>query len=183
MIIEKKGVDLYTYGFELLLSSIIGVLSLILVSVCAGKPLLWLPYLSGFAALRLYGGGYHAKTHKECIFKFTSLYIIFLIFSCYLCKLTYFPVITSFLVSGVTFCFSPVEADNKPLRIEIYQVNRRKSILLSIANLALSLLILDCKLTHNLWVVSYYTGFSFAGLSMIYSIIIKKGRKEDEKCS
>lgn len=175
-ILDKEKIELCTYGMELLLSSATGVLALVLVSVCIRKPLLWLPYLSGFVALRLSGGGYHAKTHKECIIKFTSMYVIFIILSRYLCNLDYFPVITSFLVLMITLYCSPVEAGNKPLKSDVYKINRRKSVLLSTVNYAVSLILVNYNMTDNLWIVSYYAGYAFAGLSMIYSAINKKER-------
>ena len=72
-IIEAKTIHIYTYGLELLFSSLAGVVALIIISTANGKAFLWIPYLAGFIPLRLSGGGYHASTHFRCIFIFSLL--------------------------------------------------------------------------------------------------------------
>ena len=79
-IIEAKAIRIYAYGLELLYSSLAGVVALMIISAVCEKPFQWIPYLAGFVPLRLSGGGYHAKSHFRCIFTFSLLYFLVLLY-------------------------------------------------------------------------------------------------------
>lgn len=71
---EKQEVIIF--GLELLISSIIGILIIIAISIIAGVPLLWIAFLLSFIPLRTTAGGYHALTHTGCNITFAITYII-----------------------------------------------------------------------------------------------------------
>lgn len=65
-VIEAKAIRIYAYGLELQHSSLAEGVAMIAISTVYGKPFLWILYLA-FLPLRLFRGGYHARTHFRCI--------------------------------------------------------------------------------------------------------------------
>ena len=68
---EKERV--IAYGYELIITSIVGILLLIVCSVIFGLYLAWLPFVIGFAPLRTLAGCYHAPTNHVCYLVTTDL--------------------------------------------------------------------------------------------------------------
>lgn len=177
-IINKDEREVYIYGTELMLSSIVGIFALIFASICAGKYFQWLPFLIGFVPLRLLGGGYHAKTHRGCIIAFTSVYLVCTILTESVKSEKPLFVMFSILVLFTIFLFSPVEAKNKTLSISIRTTNRRKSIVLGLINAIITTLYVSNIIRDSIWITTYLTGFISAGIFMLIAAL---SRKEDKK--
>ncbi len=177
-IINKDEREVYIYGTELMLSSIVGILALIFASVCTGKYFQWLPFLVGFVPLRLLGGGYHAKNHKSCIITFTSAYLVCTILTETVKREKPMIVLLSILVFFTIFLFSPVEAKNKTLSISVRTTNRRKSIVLAVINAIITTLYVSNIIRDSIWITTYLTGFISAGMFMLIAAL---SRKEDKK--
>lgn len=177
-IVSPRSVRVYAYGLELLLSLAVGILVLIAVSILEDKPLLWLPYLAGFVPVRLTGGGYHAKTHLHCISIFAATYLSTFFISPIITKPTLSFVLVSFSNLLIFLLFSPVEALNKPLKTTQQRKNRRRSLYLGIANLAISVGVAFLHLGKITWLYMYFAGSGMAGLSMLISVLINFFRKE-----
>jgi accessory gene regulator B len=132
-IFETVDAPVYSYGFELLLSTGLDVAGVIVISVLYGKPLAWLYFLLPVIPLRSTAGGYHAKTHLGCFFVFV------IAFTALLNLALYVPVIASPFVTTaisaacflVVWALSPIPSENKPVSDVRRNVNRRKSLLLS----------------------------------------------------
>ena len=180
-IIKANQTHIFAYGFEILLSSIAGILALVLVSLMHSQPFLWIPYMLGFVPLRLSGGGYHAKTHLSCLLFFTILYGVTVIFLQVVppnTQIYLFSVITNLLI---LLLFAPVAARNNPLREEQYISNRRKSIFIGSLNCSIYLiqLLLDMKYTQHLFM--YFAGASMSGLSILAAVIKQKFEGRNQK--
>lgn len=177
-IIEAGKARVYAYGLELLYSSLAGVAVLIIASAICAEPFLWIPYLAGFAPLRLSGGGYHAKTHFRCIFAFSFLYflVLFMVRSYVIPARTWLIACPVNLV--IILLFSPVAAPNKPLKESKRRTNRRSSLLLGLANLLGSATVVFLFTPKGQWVNMYFAGSSMAGLSMLLAVIKKRERRK-----
>lgn len=177
-VIENKATHIYAYGFELLFSSLSGIVALVFISTVYGKPFLWIPYLAGFIPIRLSGGGYHTKTHFRCIFTFSLLYSLALLME-RMCTLSLEVWLFSCLVNlFVIFLFSPVTAPNKQLKEYQRRANRRNSLIISLINLFGCVALLSMFTSKSQWVNMYFAGSSLAGLSMLLAVI-KKQKKEE----
>ena len=67
-VIDEAKADAYVYGYELLISSVVSVLLVVLIAVVCGDVRYALSFLIGFIPQRIYIGGYHATSHtKMCI--------------------------------------------------------------------------------------------------------------------
>ncbi|MDF2587341.1 MAG: agrB [Anaerocolumna sp.] len=75
--LDKDEKDICIYGMEILLSTVINLLLLVLIATIFHLQKEILIYSLFFMPLRLYSGGAHAKTHARCI----SIYIAFMLMS------------------------------------------------------------------------------------------------------
>lgn len=178
-LIEAKTIHIYTYGLELLFSSLAGVVALIIISTVNGKAFLWIPYLAGFIPLRLSGGGYHASTHFRCIFIFSFLYSVVLLIE----KTYTIPMIARMISCIVNlfiiFLFSPVEAPNKPVKECQRRANRQNSLFLGGINIFASVVLVFLFASQKQWNNMYFAGSSMAGLSMLLAVIINKQERRN----
>lgn len=127
-ICTKEKEKVLCYGFELLVTSIIGVLLMVLVSIIMKEPISWLLFLIGFAPLRTTAGGYHASTHWGCYIISTLMYAICLLISIHININSTALILMALISVCVVFALSPVEAVNKPLNKETKEINRRNSL-------------------------------------------------------
>ena len=105
----------YVYGYELLISSVISVLIVVLVSIICGDVRYSLSFLLGFVLQRIYIGGYHATSHIRCYLAFSGMFLICVLLSKLIAATYIFRIITTALLLAISFFFAPVEAKNKPL--------------------------------------------------------------------
>lgn len=80
-VVDESKADAYVYGYELLISSVVSVLLVILVSAVCGDVRYSLSFLIGFIPQRIYIGGYHATSHTRCYLAFTGLALICILLS------------------------------------------------------------------------------------------------------
>lgn len=177
-IIDPKMENVYSYGLELLLSTVTGVLTLTIISILGSEPFLWLPYLAGFIPIRLTGGGYHAHSHRNCILAFATIYLI----TFNVCRSipNHIWIVGSIVNLIIIIMFSPVEANNKPLKEKQRKFKRAESLFLGVINLAIIILITLLQLECTKWINLYYAGNSMASLSLLVAVIIKNLNKEEQ---
>ena len=58
--------DIYIYGAELFLSTSLSIISMLLISLVAGKPISGILFVLIFVGLRVFVGGFHAATYGTC---------------------------------------------------------------------------------------------------------------------
>ncbi|MCL2222977.1 MAG: accessory gene regulator B family protein [Oscillospiraceae bacterium] len=128
-IISNEDSEVYEYGLELLLSTLINLLFIIIASIISGTTVLSALFLVGFIPLRTLAGGYHAKNHMRCFAILAVVYFAFLAILVYLPLVYRLPVIiVGTLISALlVFLLSPSEDKNKPLSDERVIILRRKS--------------------------------------------------------
>lgn len=136
-----EKINVYRYGFELLLSTVMNLLGLLIISMLLSVPIGAILFCMAFIPLRLAAGGYHAKHHWSCILEFNLIFLGFAILSQYLpseCVLIY-SLLLSVISSIVIWSLAPVEAVNKPLVGIKKEKQRAKSITIACINLAVTL--------------------------------------------
>lgn len=114
-VIDTCDAAAYVYGYELLISSVISVLIVVLVSIICGDLRYSLSFLLGFVIQRIYIGGYHATSHIRCYFAFSGMFLICVLLSKLIAAPYIFRIITTALLLTISILFAPVEAKNKPL--------------------------------------------------------------------
>jgi accessory gene regulator B len=80
-IIEQNKLDIYTYGFELMISNIISIVVALLIGIIFSEFINVIIFMITFMILRKFSGGYHADTYFKCnaIFAFNVILMIMLL--------------------------------------------------------------------------------------------------------
>lgn len=131
--IEYEDIDIYKYGIEILLSSIVGALLVMILGSAFFNPVYSIIYLVVMIPLRCYCGGFHAKSYLGCN---TIMMVSFMITSLF--SKLFLPNL-SLLIIGLIICnmiiaiFAPVDNENK--RLTKYEKKRCKLVSIIISGL------------------------------------------------
>jgi len=68
----------YVYGIELIISTLAGLSSIIGISILCSNAIFGIVFILFFVPLRLFTGGYHAKTYSKCYFVSILSFVILL---------------------------------------------------------------------------------------------------------
>lgn len=114
-LISKEEFPIYTYGIEIIMSSIVGALLVFVVGSVLFDPILPICFLAVFIPLRCYCGGFHASTYLRC----NSLMVVIFVITALLSE--YFPPDKEYLFIGIILSsillviFAPVDNEKKRL--------------------------------------------------------------------
>ncbi len=75
-IYDENMAEIYKYGIEITLSSLINLLIIIICSLLMGDPAAGILFMLVFIFLRSYTGGYHAEAYWRCNVTFAVTYIL-----------------------------------------------------------------------------------------------------------
>lgn len=129
-LLDTELYEIYEYGFELLISSSICVLGVVLIGFVSKKLMFSIGYLLGFIPIRIFVGGYHAKTHNRCYQTFWGVFFI-CSFLPYVVKRDYMECVAIYVILFfLTFTFAPLQADNKMLNV--YEIKKYRKYALTI---------------------------------------------------
>lgn len=121
-VIEKEEIEIYQYGFEIILSSLIGFILSIAVGCCLGMFFYALLYYGIFVILRLFTGGFHANTYLSCNLVFLLVSLSTLGISKIMMYTNIYSIVAHiiiiFISAAVVIKFAPIENENKPLNFE-----------------------------------------------------------------
>lgn len=111
--------DIYRYGIEITISSILNITLVMIISVLFKSPLSGISHLGCLILLRSFCGGYHANSYFKCNSLMTVFYIISFLGAKLLTywNLTDFRFMTILLMLAFLpiYAFSPVKNEYKPL--------------------------------------------------------------------
>lgn len=128
-VIDEGVKDVYIYGSELLISEIFCTMLILGIGTYAGCIWETILYLCVYTSIRVYAGGYHAATHRNCIIMFNLFYmeIIYIIKMLENMSMEMILLYGS-LASGVfIFILVPVEDLRKPLEMGERAVYRKRA--------------------------------------------------------
>lgn len=141
-IFNSEDAEVYAYGFELMISTAINIVLVIIISFLFAAPLAWIFFLLAFIPLRTTAGGYHAKTHLKCCITFCVGYTIFMLIPIFLSG--FMTPLTLVIISAASLItvllLSPMPASSKPMSEEQRVLNRKRSIVIGVAGLFLTAL-------------------------------------------
>lgn len=178
-IISKSVKDVYRYGIEITISSIIGFVITCLIGLLFRMLMQTMLFYVIFILLRSMTGGYHAKTYLKCNFMFSIITLFIVTFSkaAYEMQISFGILTLLFLPSIAIFIWiAPVENVNKPIKAEKRVYWKSISIVTSVLLYLLSLLLYKSQHTLEATVI-VITIFSVSILCMIP--IIQKGGKSN----
>lgn len=138
MDVIKDEIDIYKYGFAMLISYSISVCIVICISLLTNTFIYSLIYIISFDKLRSYGGGYHANSYFSCISLFVILYIVYIImFS----NISFIPlvILATFFLFLLKEKF-PIEHPNKKISDKEKQIHSKRAKLRFVVALFLSVI-------------------------------------------
>lgn len=163
------------YGLELMLSSVLEILFVIVLSAFCGNFVQTLIFFAGFVPLRIYAGGYHADTRLRCFLILVAAYILFSLL------LHILPIeIYQYIIYGATIFTTIVVFIMAPL------VHSRKTMndneIKAFREIALSICFFEAVLTvvcsmffkNNMYILSFVMGQISVTISMVAADIKNK---------
>ena len=165
------------FGLELILTYLFGTSILVIISMLCHQPIAWLLFILGFAPLRTTAGGFHAKSRLSCLMISACLFILSLASTFLFSWIRGIPLTIALIALIFVYYWSPVEAKNKKLNSDQVSKNRRKSLIISIANTVLAFVF--CMVNVNSALINlYFMGIAMAAVSLIIAKIKHaEGRK------
>lgn len=181
-IVDIERRDEYVYGAEVLLLNLINIIMALVISIVSKSLLHFIAFIIVFAPLRIFTGGYHAKTTKKCFIVFTMLYVLSVVLvkaapKLYTNSLALVGFATTLMV--VILC-APIVHTNNPLSAEEHQRNRLVSIILAIIDSLLFILLYSKSASSAASIMIFVY---IIGILMILALFTNKPRrnKSDEK--
>jgi accessory gene regulator B len=171
-VIPENDREVYIYSFEILLSTVVNFIAVILVAIVSGTVPETSLYLLGFIPLRQITGGYHAKNHLRCFFILMLSYAAFLLFLFYLPpESVVWAIVLGILLSVVlVLALAPSEDKNKPFSNEevIYFKKRSR---FSIVAYAVAISLLAAIIADHRFAFSLTLGVFTVGASLLANFI------------
>lgn len=178
--IDAELEDVYRYGIEITISSVLNILLVMAASVLLGNPLSGLSYLVSLILLKSFCGGYHANSYFKC----NSLMVMFYIISFLGAKLLAYWNLTDFRLMSILlmlaflpiYAYAPVKNKHKPLSERKAKRCRVLSIIIYIFLSLLGLLLTSYGLLYGTIIIITLIEIS----AMIIVEILMQRRRNDE---
>lgn len=115
----------YIYGAELLFSTALAAFSILLISFFAGRLFSGILFILIFVSLRIFVGGYHASTYRNCFLLTNGVFLAALAASALLNRLEA-PILTLSLIPSISviWMLAPIRNPHHPLSKEAYEKNK-----------------------------------------------------------
>lgn len=173
-IIPVEDKNIYKYGIEVTLSSVLGIFIIILLSAILGRIQDGILFLVCFIPIRVYAGGFHMNTYFTCNATFISVFLLILSVSRILAASLSFSFIFISLI--IIALLAPVKNKHKNLSVREKKRYRKISVITSILWAAVSIILFILNI-NIIYLVSV-TMFTIA-ISMIVEKIIQFKNPEE----
>ena len=122
--------NVYLYGYEVLISELIHNTILAIIAIYTHHITETICFVTSFTFLREAAGGYHARTHRNCILIFSGVYLIFLYLLEQIPIHLYREIAVGILIVHFILIalFAPVDDENKPFNEKKKKLYRKKSL-------------------------------------------------------
>ena len=129
-IINEDELPVYQYGMQVLIGNIAGMLTVLIVGILISRLVESIIFITIYATLRIYTGGYHARTPLVCNIVFLGTYLVTVMIEAL--KVNNSVVWIMYLLSCLIILrFSPIENVNKELDDKDKEIYRNKSLIIS----------------------------------------------------
>jgi membrane protein putatively involved in post-translational modification of the autoinducing quorum-sensing peptide len=149
---KREDADIIAFGVKYGLITLAEILGMVVISFLMRELIPGAVILIAFISIRVYAGGYHAKTLPRCVVMSTILFTLIILGY----KMLYLPIIVKGLIAlflGVLILiFSPVENDNRRLSENEKKVFKNRALLFYSISLIIFILI---KKLSNILVWAY----------------------------
>lgn len=165
-IVSEEQRDVYQYGVELSISTLIGLFIVLAIGVLNGRFTESVIFYIVFCLTRAFCGGFHAHSHLLCKVTFICILILVLIMDLVLDNIEIYYWFVLYLYSLIIVCaFAPVENPNK--KLTSYDKKRCKIILIILMVVWLVVMILFYSFGSELYHIVALTLFFVANLMLL----------------
>lgn len=129
-IVEEDMADVYRYGLEILLTSSITSLCILLIAALLDSLMHGILYMALTIPLRVTAGGYHARTYRNCFLISNLAYVVISVATGLLHNLELpFYVWLGFLYLSAFYIFlkAPIQNPRQPVSPDILKKNKQKA--------------------------------------------------------
>ena len=179
--ISEQDTEIYQYGIEITISSILNIFLIIIVSILTKNVVAGMVFLSVFIPLRQFSGGYHATTYFRCNVVFLFTYIIILLLSRYVVISFWVNCILVLLGVIVLMLFAPVSNIHKPLTKDECKKHKRNALVIYIILAVMGLLIFEFTPYYSRILI--FTLMSIVMLIIVEIFIQRSGLHEGKEDS
>lgn len=177
-IISAEDIDIYRYGLEILLSSTLTSISVIIVATILDSLGFGLLYLFLTVPLRITVGGYHANTYKKCFLVSNLTYVILSYAHKFLHQYDipiYLWLVILYLSAFYIFIKTPVQNIHQPLSTENLKRNKQ------FATICLLIYSIITPLLGIVTSASEIMHFSILSILVVAILIIPTSKKGDDQ--
>lgn len=176
MQVDDEMAEVYKYGIEIIVSSLINFLLILISSLILGDLLAGIVFMTLFVLLRSYTGGYHAETYLRCNIAFIVTFLAVFFVARIVSNLNCNEVIGLILLGTAyipIWIFAPVKNRHKYLSKEKIHLSR----IISTAIYVISAVIAEFLCLNDIWYgyLLIITDVSIAMLILIEIFMQKKG--------
>ena len=165
-IVSEEQRDVYQYGVELSISTLIGLFIVLAIGVLNGRFTESVIFYIVFCLTRAFCGGFHAHSHLLCKVTFICILILVLIMDLVLDNIKIYYWFVLYLYSLIIVCaFAPVENPNK--KLTSYDKKRCKIISIILMVVWLVVMILFYSFGSELYHIVALTLFFVANLMLL----------------
>lgn len=178
-IIKVDDKEVYTYGFEIIISSLLILIGMVILGIIFRCLLKVIVFILFFCSLRVQAGGYHAKSHWKCFIYFLlSCFLAILISHLLLDFDKNLIIIILVLIESciIIITYAPVDTVNKPLGNSEKVAYKKKSMITVIVQ---SIIIIAMSIFLNS-LESYYMVAAIAVFMESLTVLPIINKKESE---
>lgn len=136
----NKEIEVYQYGMEIIISSIIDFTLLLIMGVIFNSLLESIVYYFSFAYIRKYSGGLHMDTYISCIITHNIIFLG-LILTKHINYVNILMYVVLIVLAGIFYKLAPIKNKNKPLLEYEIEKYRNKACLIYAFYLMLAIII------------------------------------------
>lgn len=140
-IVEAEDVELYIYGINQILVAMLNLSTALIIGLIFGVFFEIAVFMAAYIPLRSFAGGFHAKTPLRCyVFSVIMLTGVSISMKCvFAADWVYYAILAA--TALVVFILFPVEDRNKTLDVIEQDVYKTRTIVISIVEILLSILL------------------------------------------
>lgn len=165
-IVSEEQREIYQYGVELVISSLIGLFLILVIGLLSGNFIESVIFYTVFCSTRMFCGGFHAHSHLLCKATFVGAFILVIVIDLVLNNIESFYWFIIYIYCLIIVCaFAPVENSNKTLTTN--DVKRCKSISFILMMIWLTVMFLLYIFGSELYHIVALTLFFIANLMLL----------------
>jgi len=177
-IIREEDREIIVYGLDALLSTLANLVIIIVIGILLGQFVQTVVFLVSFAALRVFAGGYHARTRIGCTATFIIIYLAGMALQQYTPNMLIKPAAVCLALASLVsvLVLAPIEHPNRPFQDNEYQVFKTASRV--VAGLETLLVVLGISFTGYVN-LAYCISLAMLGVTIVLILARKFGKRSE----